>query len=1488
MIGIHPNAKEPIMSNPVTKIDQFIEAKLPDWLKRASRGQIKALRTSLDAHHASQARLRGLTLELLPIPQFAEQHLVALLDKPLPDGQPFGQLEWLLVAPRFGRLPGSLQQTYEYSQKRENGLLRLMRNFAAGTTYYDGTGLVSPGRDQPLNGPLDAFIKECRELDIGTRYQEKLEQIFNPRTQAILVEDKRAGLKLAIELAALKGQISADVQIALREIADDGQAHRQEGLTADPCLLAALGQPVADGLLIPLRDSAKADRGIVLYLPSDPQQALRHFDNRVSLESALANLLQKADYRQYFTQLVSLEHRADFVTLLDTRLKDAQPDLEVEGRKQPDNIFSQLAALQIQRVKDDARVLLVTSADADSAAVRARHAKWEAAGLDLVNLAGFFIPVVGGLLLGQLVAQTCLEVFEGVRDWSRGRQHEALGHLLGVAETLAATAATVVGVSYVRSAFVASLEPVSLGKGGGRLWCFDAENYRSSPSDIDLLEDGRYGAGGRGWIQVDGRYQEVHQPVPDGPYRLRHVAGDGSYGPVVLYNGERGWRLLREHPLAWEEPVRMLDALWPQHPPIDQLQSEHILQVAGVDEDELRGVLVENRPAPVNLRYALRAFQAHARIETFFKRIRLKALMPADSELLAWSEGRAGGGSGLEQVLAHEVELRPQLFAHLTQQPFAQDPLSVLVARDFPGLPSSYMSEVLRQATDLERDMAKVEGRLPISCADNAHSLLRLARLNRALAGLYLSTGYCDDTGELVLALLDGLELEGVSIDLREGTVDGRSIKRVGNGGQGEQDRLLVRSNGRFQIYNGLGEEQVFKPADPGCIFEAIYAALSPEQQAANVSTGQLREQLLALLPASHWGISRMLRRPEQRPWFNPGRRLDDGRVGYPLSGHPSAGPRSEQAIIRDQLRALYPGLNEQAIEDELARLQQGERPVLERLVELQDDHDQLVQHLNRWVSAELQEGRQNARRLTADSILRAWRLQGEIVPASAGQAQGQRLSLRGSHLRTLPQLPPQIDFHRITMLSVSDTQVSDVPVDFLRPFTAVTDLNLSSNHLLLMPTGIAHLPQIRVLRLAHNQIRLNAQAVEILHGLPNLVHLDLSHNRLEGLDLRLHHLSQLTTLNLRHCRLGGWPERLELCGLLERADLRDNSIRTVPQEIQQMPYAFRRVMLVQGNPLSAMQLRQLYALEVVEEHGHLPEASGPVDLARARTLWVAHVDAAVQAGREALWQRLLDQPGSSGLFRLLARLEFTADYEQAGEGRTALAEGVWTLLEALDEDPVLCQRVLVRASLPSSCLDAVASRFSALQVLVRQAQAETEALNPENRSVLLELGRQLFRLEQLEGVAYRDGRQRQVAGEHFDQFALGLAYRVQLRSRLNLPFQPHAMRYPDTAELTATQAEAALRRVEQAQTLETLTDNLSQREFWRRYLRQQHVLMFEAISTDYNQRSIQLQTERPGLSAEQYDERLSQLRRQEVDDVERLVSSLTESYLRAGERAEG
>ncbi|MFT0869529.1 NEL-type E3 ubiquitin ligase domain-containing protein [Pseudomonas sp. CAM1A] len=1477
------------MADPTTGIDQFIAARLPAWLTRASRAQINTLRRSLNAHHASQARLRGLTLELLTPQQFAEQHLATLLDAPLADGQVFARLEWLVVAPRFGRLPGGLLQTYEYSQTRENGLLRLMRNFAAGTDHYLGSGLVEPGRDQPLNASLAGLVEACRKLDVGQRYQQELARIFSPATQAILAEDKRAGFRLATEIAALKGDIGPWVQLALRDVAGDGQAHGGQGIKGFPGLLTVLGQAVADGLLIHLRGESGESRGLVLYLPSDPRQALRYFDNAAAMNGTLARQLGEAAYQQYFAQLISLEHRAGFLDTLAQRLRDSHPDLELEGRTHAGDLFAQLAGRQVQRVKEDARLLLVPTADVDTAAVRARHAAWKTAGLDLVNLVGLFIPVVGALLLGQLVLQTCSEVFEGVLDWTRGHQHEALEHMLGVAETLAATAVTAAGVGFLRSAFVDALEPVSLGDGRSRLWHFDPADYDAIPDTFEQNADGSYGATQRRWVRLDGRYHEVHRPAGEGPWRLRHPARSGGYGPIVLHNGERGWRLMREQPLTWHDPARMLDALWPQRAPLDERQACQVLQVAGLTLDGLRAVLVENRPVPASLGQALRAFAAQARIERFFARLRLSTLMPSDSELLTWCEGRPAIGKGPGQVLAQAAELGPQLFAHLTEQSFADDHLTTLIRRDFPGLPSAYVRELVGQASETQHELARREERVPLPCAQGARALLRQERLGRALAGLYLGSAYSNETGELALALLDSLKLQGLSIDLREGAVDGRSLKLIGAGGQGAQGRILVRRQGRFELYDGWGARQQVTLDSQGCVFAAIDAALTPAQRTALHlervgSTPQLRERLLAQLPTLHAAVARLLGWPEQGEWFNPVRRQADGRVGYALSGRAAGAPDTAQTSIRNLLRALYPGLDEQALVAEQGRLEEGGVALFERLVELQDDLEQLMRCLDRWVSTDLQESRQAVRRRAADVILRAWRLQGEVIQ----DGQGQRLALGGMQLRSLPSLPAQLDFPRVTALSVNDSPVNEVPVDFLRPFSALTDLNLSANQLLRMPVGIAYLEQLRTLRLAHNQIRLDAQAVAVLRGLSQLRHLDLSYNRLETLDLRFQHLSRLVSLNLRHCRLGIWPERMELCGLLELADLRDNQLRSVPDEILQMPYGFRRAVLVERNPLSAMQIRRLYALDVIEEHGHLPEAPVRIDLVQVREHWLAAVDTTTRAEREALWQRLLGEADSVGLFRLLARLEQTADYMQDGAARAALTQDVWTLLEALDRDPVLCRRLFERARGQLSCADTVASRFSELQVLVLQARAETAAIDPQSLGNLLTLGRQLFRLERLERIAYQDSLTRQAAGEHFDHLALGLGYRVRLRTRLALPGQPQAMRYPDAVELTEAQSEDAYLRVIQAQTPQALAESLAEREFWRRFLRQRHGRMFEAIRADYLQRSLELQAQRPTLEVGALQDQLNLLRERELADSERLVVGLSLSYLHGTSRSEG
>jgi len=1473
--------------------DDFIAARLPDWLKRASQAQIVGLRASLNAHHASQARLRGLTLTLQPLQVFAEKHLMGVLVKPLPEGMTLAGLEWLQVSPRVGRLPGTFQQAYQYSSTRQGGLLRLMGNFGPDESFYLGTGLVSPGRDDVLTGAPEQLVATCRALDVGRLYQAELQRTFNATTEDILAQDKRSGLALAAQVAALKGDIDEQVQQALGRMIVGGGAHSDTGLHGYPGLLEVLGQRVADGLFIRLRDSVGQDRGVVLYLPSDPVQALRRFDSTEAMNTAMAAALQGKAYRDYFIQLISLRHRASTAGVLSRRLKDAQPDLALKGATAFGDLFAALAAQQLQRVKDDARLLLVPTADADAAAARARQAAWHAAGLDLLNLAGLFIPVVGALLLGQLVAQTLGEVFEGVKDWARGHQHEALEHMLGVAETVAATAVTVGAVSFLRSTFVDSLQPVNVGGRRGRLCSDDITAYESNPGTIALRDDGLYGDESRRWMRRGQCYYEVQRSEPEAPYRLRHPGGITAYGPTVLHNGERGWRLLQDQPQRWSDVRLMLDSLWPQHPAIDAQRAAQVLRVAGVDAEELRGVLVENRPAPVNLRETLRRFEADARIESFFTRLASYSLATQDSALLEWCQARSGSTDS-DLLLRQRAALQGPLLEHLCSSPAADDALLTLIERDFAGLPQAYAQALVAQASERERFLATSGGRVTLGLASKARALLRLARLNRTLEGLYLPASYRNETGQLAFALLQGelessagVSGEALSVELRDGGPSGRLLKAVGTAVDPLARRVVVHNAGRFQLYDGLGRGLPFGPGNPASLYDMLAAALAPEQHAAlgmvqGDAGAQLRQRLLARLPATHQGVAELLQWPTQVQWLNPGRRLADGRVGYLLSGRTAGDNRSLPARVRERLRQLYPGLDEAQLDQEQALLMNGQRPAYERLVELEDDHDQLIRHLNFWIGAELSEGRQMIRRRVADVIVRAWRLQGDWIYHPAGTPTGQRLSLGGMLLTSLPELPVAIDFHRISSLRLQESAVDTVPVNFLRPFTTLTELDLSFNRLRNLPLGVAYLPQLQRLCLAHNQIRLNAQTVGVLQAMPGLSHLDLSYNRLEQLDLSFHHLSTLTHLNLRHCRLGSWPTRIELCGLLMHCDLRDNRLPAPPEALMAMPYAWRRALLVDRNPLSGAQLQRLFALDPIEEHGHLPEPMARIDLLHARSLWLQHVPDADRAARAVLWDGLLADPGAAGLFRILALLEHTADYQSvvAGGGRDALARDVWAALLAIERSPALRIRVYEEANQPVSCSDMVSDRFSNLNVKVLLAKAETDARDLTQRAQLMAFGRQLFRLDQVWQQASRAILRQGGEGQQVGRSALALAYRVRLRERLDLPGQPRAMRYPGSVALSDQHVNGVAAAVLANETTEALTQSLVSRVFWQTCLREQHRALFEFLRTDYLQRRANLRLVQPPVPAARLRSQLADLDDQELRDTQRLMAGLTESYL--------
>ncbi|MFJ4348537.1 NEL-type E3 ubiquitin ligase domain-containing protein [Pseudomonas sp. NPDC089401] len=1409
--GNHPQPNPP---HPDNVIDDCIRGGLPAWLTRASSGQIAKLRERLNAHHATQARLRARTLGLLSPQHFAERQFTGLLQQPLPDGVAFEQLQWQQVGPSFSKLPDALLGGYTPVEARENGLLRLMHNFAD-VHYYLGTGLVAPAGDAVLSRPARDLVQACRALDVGAAYQAELDRVYDSSTCTLLASDRQSGLGLVVEVAALKGDISAQEQVALREMLEPGAIHTQDGLRAYPGLLEVLKCPVAEGLLIHLRNKDGELHSSLLYLPGARQQSLRRFTSDTQLGNALAQSLRQPQYLDDFTRLVALDQRAHFVSVLGKRLQDDVTDLELEGRTAQGSIFDAMARLQVQRFKDDARLLLVPTAQVDAQAAEARREAWKDAGLSLLNLAGFVFPAVGAVLLASLFVQTLGEVFEGVEDWSQGHRHEALEHLLGVAATVVATVGTVAAAGFVRSAFVDAMELVSTDAQTSRLWADDLQPYASTPGKPVLQADGRYRDGARYWIRLDGRYLEVHQPKAAGLYRLRHPQRPAAYGPALLHNGERGWQLLHGRPAALAEPAAMLDRLWPHEAPWDATSARQVLRAAGLDDDELRGVLVENRRVPINLRVILEQFEADAQIEGFFRQLRQSPPVISNRQWFDWCERQFDVGRGVANVLGARTRLRHPLFMHVTQAPASTDELARQLARTFTGLPDAYAQALATQARasgeagDTHEASAPGPQRLPLALATQAHALARMARFNRMMAGCYLPGAYCDDTGILLFRLLETLRLDGLDVSLANALAGEEPLAAVVSASIDGPRYQLIHEQGVFNLYDERGTRIEGEPADD--IYQALvgllrkHGLLGALQITADDAAAQLRDRLLALLPDNQSAIEGLLGWPPTSRWWNPGQRLPDGRVGYLLSGR---GPArlTRKGRLRETLRQLFPGLSEAQLEREVNDRWRRGGAIEAELRALEDDVQQLAAGLDTWVSLASNGPERNARQLLGERVLRAWRGLGDQYELTArGARVGLKLAFSELAITTLPDLPAPVTFQHVTTLIIQQTSIDTVHARFLQAFTSLQRLDMSGNRLLSCPEGLGYLVNLRRLRLAHNQIRLNAQSADALSRLALLTHLDLSDNpSLATYDINYLHLMQLTELRLRRCGLKAWPTNIELCNDLREVDLRDNALSHVPRGVLNMPREFRLVFTVTGNPLSRHEFTNLTAFEPIQEE---PER------ATGRSWWVAEGATAAERGR--IWDALEVDGDNAGVFELLSRLETHADI--SWQGRLLIERG-WAVLAMMDNDPLFAGSVrrVVNAAMADD--NDVIERFSQLLRLHAQARA----LNAEPAlpgTMLLSLGRGLFRLDRLQAFVQTDISERAAGLDARVQAALGLRYRVRLRSALKLPFQPLRMHESPAPLVSAALAASAQQAVEMASLDEVIAQDLCRRPFWRRFL---------------------------------------------------------------------
>nr|ACI34266.1 Leucine-rich repeat-containing protein 40 [Salmo salar] len=231
-------------------------------------------------------------------------------------------------------------------------------------------------------------------------------------------------------------------------------------------------------------------------------------------------------------------------------------------------------------------------------------------------------------------------------------------------------------------------------------------------------------------------------------------------------------------------------------------------------------------------------------------------------------------------------------------------------------------------------------------------------------------------------------------------------------------------------------------------------------------------------------------------------------------------------------------------------------------------------------------------------------------LPTSIGELQHlQKLSLSHNKLKELPkevwslknltclQLQQNLLEHlpegvglltNLDDIDLSNNQLTAVP-DSLGNLNHLVKLNLSHNKLKSLPSGISVMKNLRLLDCTHNQLEsippvlsqmasleqlyLRHNKLRFLPELPSsrLKELHVGNNQIEVLEAEhLKHLSTLSVLELRDNKVKTLPEEIELLQGLERLDLVNNDISSLPAALALLPKL--KILTLEGNPLRGIR----------------------------------------------------------------------------------------------------------------------------------------------------------------------------------------------------------------------------------------------------------------------------------------------------------------------------
>lgn len=1564
---------------------ETLRKRLPAWLLKASPTVLAALDTDLRALLSDQQNVETLMQKLQSPERFCATHLSAALTKKW--SVAFDVHYDALVLPGFDcgceGTPTGTEGVETIPSIRRNLLEAAMQNFTVDETEADGfpatstVHIASTPKGLPDLTP-EAFATLCRELDLGKRYQAHINEVFNlPPGSATRVNDlnglKVRKLRVDAHLAFMKKHITEDAYKTLLTL----DAHSGMGTEAGIQNIRHGGEPLIIqgmelfatcvwGVVIFSKRSVETypTEWCVVYMPNEPGRPLYEYSTFVEFKRYLSLKLKVKSYKDYFAHGIDEDSKLAFFTSAAAGENlDTFKALPITVPLFQFMIQSSLGKLQL-----DAREVVVPTADVDEEVRKKRMENLLELGLTVANVAAFFVPVLGQLMMGVTVGMLLAEVYDGVEDWQHGDKQEALSHVLSIAQNLALMGAFAVGGKVVGSLikktvrehpeFFSQFESMTNPSGKARLWKSDLQPYRQPLSTLRgqaVDAQGIYQIGGQSHIRIDNGAYRIYYDAVLKKWRVRHPSRIDAFAPSLEHNGEGGWRLSSEQPSQWREGSYALKRLDTRLAALDDTRVEQIRTVTGTSISELHQLHEESRVPGARLKDAIERFRLERRISDCIaaledgapgsavhapehlhalpslkgwpsgRYIRLRdgqrnttavypqnALVADEDVAVDVSEAELAQGMLFQKVVAglqqSELEtligtrtgtetqadalakklaasLKPDrlpLFDRLYEAHDTSRVSDVEVLRqDFAQLPVGIAQELIDQLGSVERLRLRATKRVPLGLAQKAREALAQVQLDKAISGFYLPDIASGDTNKLAVCLLEHLRGwdSKLWLEVREDSVTGPLLQSIGPKDSALK-RTLVKSSAGYQAFDADAKSLAKATKGPNALYEAILRAIPPTQRTA-MGLGDhfpehawgLRDQLLARATQERAVAARVL---AGKPLAET-----DASVSC-LQADPAQPSSPHAAALVRKTRKLYPLMTDKEINtlldglgtDHLSRAtavrqRQRQLETLRGLLKTWRNDDAEMRKL----PGDLREYRQS-RRQVADAIEDSWRRL--VVMRDERGISRVGMNLDGMRVGKLPILPAEIDFSHVRRLSLKNMAQGNDLAYFIKHFKALETLELDSNQLTLLPEALTLMPRLKGLSLADNRLVLTEHTLVKLTAMRALQSLNLSKNPL-GATPDVSKMFDLRFLALRDTRATELPKGLQRLPNLDRVDLRNNEIAVLPEWLFTVPRRFSETINLRTNPLNTASRVKLkaYRDSVGVGMGYLEDDIARLNEQEAKKLWLPEEVRVTYSRRGALWTALKDDPGSDGLFHLLAELGNTADSEYVREDMT---QRVWSVLSACEGNASLRDQLFDLAANPINCTDSAALNFSNMEVAVEIDRVMNPSSSAQfTATPLLKLGKGLFRLDQLDQIAQTHITSHPTA----DPLEVSLAYRTGLAEAFELPGQPRHMRYASLSGVTDADLSAALNKVKTAELSSALLRFLVQRPFWTDYLKRNYPSRFNKATAPLQVRLQKVFDQADSLTDADYRQQLDAIRGEQATAENSLLESLTQDIMK-------